>query len=65
MRNIKMADQLIRRDTAFSGTIQVSQYQKGKTNLVLLKQETMSGSGSSWSLYILKTSICSELVEQV
>ena len=26
----------------------MSQYQKGKTNLDLLKQETMSGSGISW-----------------
>jgi len=26
----------------------VSQYQKGKTNLDLLKQETVSGSGISW-----------------
>jgi len=30
-----------------SGTTQVSQYQKGKTNLDLLKQETVSGSGIS------------------
>jgi len=28
----------------------VSQYQKGKTNLVSLKQETMSGSGISWAI---------------
>jgi len=33
-----------------SGTTQVSQYQKGKTNLVLLKQETVSGSGISWAI---------------
>ena len=31
-----------------SRTTRVSQYQKGKTNLVLLKQETVSGSGISW-----------------
>jgi len=31
-----------------SGTTQVSQYQKDKTNLILLKQETVSGSGISW-----------------
>jgi len=34
----------------FSGTTNVSQYQKGKTNLVSLKQETMSGSGISWAI---------------
>jgi len=31
----------------FSGTTQVSWYQKGKTNL---KQETVSGSGISWAI---------------
>jgi len=31
-----------------SGITWVSQYQKGKTNLVLLKQETVSSSGISW-----------------
>ena len=31
-------------------TTQVSRYQKGKTNLDLLKQETMSGSGISWAI---------------
>ena len=30
-----------------SGTTRVSLYQKGKTNLDLLKQETVSGSGIS------------------
>jgi len=34
-----------------SGTIQVSWYQKGKTNLILLKQETVRGSGISWAIY--------------
>ena len=34
----------------FSGTTQVGRYQKGKTNLDLLKQETVSGSGISWAI---------------
>ena len=34
-------------NSALSGTTQVSQYQKGKTNL---KQETVSGSGISWAM---------------
>ena len=35
----------------FSGTTRVSRYQKGKTNLdILLKQETVSGSGVSWAI---------------
>ena len=34
----------------FSGTTRVSRYQKGKTNLDLLKQETVSGSGISWAI---------------
>ena len=33
-----------------SRTTQVSRYQKGKTNLDLLKQETVSGSGISWAI---------------
>jgi len=33
-----------------SGSIRVSRYQKGKTNLDLLKQETVSGSGISWAI---------------
>jgi len=33
-----------------SGTIRVSQYQKGKTNLDLLEKETVSGSGISWAI---------------
>jgi len=33
-----------------SGTTQVSQYQKGKTSLDLLKQEIVSGSGVSWAI---------------
>jgi len=32
-----------------SGTTQVSQYQKGKTNLDLLQQEMVSGNGISWA----------------
>jgi len=34
----------------FSGTTRVCWYQKGKTNLDLLKQETVSGSGISWAI---------------
>jgi len=35
----------------FSGTIWVSQYQKGKNNLAtLLKEETVIGSGISWAI---------------
>ena len=34
----------------FSGTTRVSRYQKGKTNLDLLKQEIVSGSGISWAI---------------
>ena len=33
-----------------SGTTQVGRYQKGKTNLDLLKQETVSGNGISWAI---------------
>jgi len=34
----------------FSGTTQVSRYQKGKPIWILLKQETVSGSGISWDI---------------
>jgi len=35
----------------FSGTTRVSRYQKGKiTTWILLKQETVSGSGISWAI---------------
>jgi len=34
-----------------SGTTWVSQHQKGKTNLDLLRQEIVSGSGISWAVY--------------
>ena len=34
----------------FSGTTQVSWYQKGKPIWILLKQETVSGSGISWAI---------------
>jgi len=34
----------------FSGTTQVSRYQKGKPIWILLKQETVSGSGISWAI---------------
>jgi len=33
-----------------TGTTRVSWYQKGKTNLDLLEQEIMSGSGISWAI---------------
>jgi len=33
-----------------SGTTRVSQHQKGKTNLDLLEQEIVSGSGISWAI---------------
>jgi len=35
---------------SLSRTIRVSQYQKGETNLDILKQETVSGSGISWTV---------------
>jgi len=34
-----------------SGTTKLSRYLKGKTNLDLLKQETVSDSGISWAIY--------------
>jgi len=34
----------------FSGTTQVSRYQKGKTIWILLKQQTVSASGISWAI---------------
>ena len=34
----------------FSRTTRVSQYQKGKPIWILLKQETVSGSGISWAV---------------
>jgi len=42
---------------ALSGTTWVSQYQKGKTIWILLKQETVSGSGFSWAVF--KSAPCS------
>jgi len=44
----------------FSRTTQVSWYQKGKTNLILLKQETVSGSGISRT--ICKSAPCSRQI---
>ena len=44
----------------FSGTARVGRYQKGKTNLDLLKQETVSGSGISWA--ICKSAPCSRQI---
>ena len=43
-----------------SGTTRVSRYQKGKPIWILLKQETVSGSGISW--YICKSAPCSRLI---
>ena len=44
----------------FSGTTQVSQYQKGKPIWILLKQEAVSGSGTSWA--ICKSASCSRQI---
>jgi len=35
---------------SLSGTTKVSRYQKGKTNLDLLEQEIVIGSGISWAI---------------
>ena len=43
-----------------SVTTRVSRHQKGKTNRVLLKQETVSGSGISWA--ICKSAPCSRQI---
>ena len=43
-----------------SGTTQLSWYQKGKTIWILLKQETVSGSGISWA--ICKSAPCSRQI---
>jgi len=37
-------------NSPLSGTTRVSQYQKENTNLDLLKQEIVSGSGISWAI---------------
>jgi len=37
-------------NSPLSGTTQVSRYQKSKTNLDLLEQEIVSGSGISWAI---------------
>ena len=44
----------------FSGTTQVGRYQKGKTNLDLLKQKAVSGNGISWA--ICKSAPCSRQI---
>ena len=44
----------------FSGTTEVSRYQKGKPIWILLKQETVSGSGISWA--IRKSAPCSRQI---
>jgi len=41
---------LLRLFWILSGTTRVSQYQKGKTNLDFLEQETVSGSGICWAI---------------
>ena len=45
---------------SMSGTTLVSRYQKGKTNLDLLKQETVSGSGISRA--VCKSAPCSRQI---
>ena len=50
IRNIKQCIFNYPFNGPFSGTTQVGRYQKGKTNLDLLKQETVSGSGISWAI---------------
>ena len=44
----------------FSGSTQVSRYQKGKPIWILLEQETVSGSGISWA--ICKSAPCSRQI---
>jgi len=44
----------------FSGTTQVSRYQKVKPIWILLKQETVSGSGISWA--VCKSAPCSRQI---
>ena len=44
----------------FFGTAQVSRYQKGKPIWILLKQETVSDSGSSWA--VCKSAPCSRQI---
>jgi len=46
----------------FSGTTRVSQYQKGKPIWILLKQETVSGSGSGISWAVCKSAPCSRQI---
>jgi len=43
-----------------SGPTRVSRHQKGKTNLDLLEQETVIGSGISWSIW--KSAPCSRQI---
>ena len=40
---------ILRLPWILSGTTRVSRHQKGKTNLDLLEQEIVSGSGISWA----------------
>ena len=47
-------------NSTFSGTTQVSWYQKGKPIWILLKKETASGSGISWA--VCKSAPCSKQI---
>ena len=47
--NLQQRQQHLFNDS-LSGTTRVSWYQKGKTNLDLLEQEIVSGSGISWDI---------------
>jgi len=46
----KLMSELRLFNSLLSGTTYVSLYQKGKTNLNLLEQEIVSGSGISWAI---------------
>ena len=41
---------VLRPSSILSGTTRVSQHEKGKTNLDLLEQEIVSGSGIIWAI---------------
>ena len=53
-------DNNTRFNSPLSGTTQVSRYQKGKPIWILLKQETVSGSGISWA--VCKSAPCSRQI---
>jgi len=50
LTEITHIDTTIYRPLGLSGTTRVSWHQEGKTNLALLEQETVSGSGISWAI---------------